>query len=272
MNHSDPIAKRMVDIRIWMLAMLNLIVAGLVMQYLTDFVSHNHAGSIRIGLIHAQTVLLALCTALLAYRAAYGVFVILLLAGLLSLLSASSPVQLDMLETAMPTIAILALLHGFRLCFGERITREPAIEQRAGQFQTLDLLEWTFTVASALGIASWCFSRLEHRPTSEDLVAGWIYVAIFTLLGVPLARVLLNERLKLGWFCAVVLLWIAVNVGVLGFESWRLTNSIWPNQMMMDFWLSGTPAFLVCFALTTALNSLALRFFGYRWRNASAAC
>jgi hypothetical protein len=240
--------------------------------------SHDVGIGVRNALNKVQLNLLGLLAALLSRRPAASVVVIFGLVWLekqwYEIVDAYSYGYHGRLQSpwifvrsAMFPCEVLTIFHALRIACGWRLTREPKIDVRAGQFQTRDLLEWMFTVAVTLSVATWTFAQLQQPLPPGEMLSIWVYSALRMLTVCPLALVLLSERPKVVWFLGIAISWVVLLAAAMCWGSWQDTGSVWPNRVVVKEFLDTVPAHHVAMLVAILVNSLALRRWGYRWRS-----
>jgi hypothetical protein len=111
------------------------------------------------------------------------------------------------------------------------------------------------------------FAVFQRKPQAMFMLQMWTNFGLFVLMVVPLMNALLRERFQPRSFVIVLLAWLVAAAAILGSDAWWKTGSLWPTRLHDPEFRNDFLALNATLALATALNSLAIRAWGYRWRS-----
>lgn len=249
------------------LAAVNLAIAVAVADYRPAKPFGFRLGPAINGGLHAQLVVLGIVASLTPQRAIYGLFIgvaFSLLRGLATWTNRDLVNVFVGLDEALRTLAILAVLQGLRHITGWRLTNQPRADNRTGQFQIAEWLEWTTTIGIALGCLMWVHSTLpDHVRDCIFVVDYFLELVPLPLIAVPVALAILAETSPNRWNILALVLWCSLVAVGLFFADLR--HKVTPRILLAMLPHNGAP-YLTAFMAVTMLNALVLRWCGYRWR------
>jgi hypothetical protein len=250
------------------LAAVNLAVALATAEYRLAKPFGFRLGPIINGGLLAQLAVLGIVAALLHQRFLIGLVTALNLAflrGLATWTKGEMIIGFVGLDEGLRTLAVVATLQGLRLVTGWRLTKQLlSAGRRKGQFQLAELLAWTTTVGVWLGCLVYLHSQVPEDVKSRiGAVDYFLELVPFPLMGVPVALALLAEKPPGKWHSLALALWCLLIALGLFFTDLR-HGKVTVRVLLQMLPGSGIP-YLTTFLAVIVLNSLALRWLGYRW-------
>jgi hypothetical protein len=238
----------------------------------------NLLSSGRNGVRIGQIIVLGALAALLPRRALVGLAIIILISpaygGIFWLrlrqTADSSFIWFSYLAIIQQALLVQAATWGLRIALGWRVTASPfnnepfGNEQLRGQFQIVDLAEWTTLIAVVLGLHT---IVVGHRL---DLTMALIYLADicgWLLIGLPLIRAILARRPSTALLFALLTIW-PLPVAMASAYAIIKIQHLGISTFYLFFWPALVPS-TIGMVITIALNASALRYLGYRWRSSA---
>jgi hypothetical protein len=170
-----------------------------------------------------------------------------------------------LLGNGFVVLSSLAVLQAVRLVAGWRIRLAATSDAaRPGQFRVADLLEWVTTIAVCLASVVWLnhLFRESGRPNALTLLNSLAPPLQLTLLGAPIALVMLSAKPLAAWRVAGLVLWTTViMVGLFLFD---LRHPRMTVQILLSMAPQSLIPHLVAFLGTVAGNAIVLRSMGFR--------
>jgi hypothetical protein len=217
------------------------------------------------GALESQIVFLAMVAALWPGRAICGLAIATGITFLRELVTLRKIGLVEFYEV-LHVVMVLAVVQGLRLAAGWRLTIEPCENNRRGQFQIAELLELTTTIAVALGCFVYLQASLPPRVRDNFTLLECCIVTLPTaLIGVPVALTILAEMRPGKWTILAVALWCVLVATAAFFADLRHSRTL-TIYVLLALFLRGGALYLTMFVAGIALNALALRMLGYRWR------
>jgi len=137
-----------------------------------------------------------------------------------------------------------------------------SIEHRRGQFQIVDLVEWTILIAAVMGLHTIVIGhQLDLRTTLiyVVVVCGWL------LIGLPLIWAILAPQRPIALVLTFLTVWPLLVAAASGYALIKIQR-LGMSTFYILFWPGLMPA-TVGITATIALNACALRYLGCRWHS-----